>query len=500
MRIGRTTPARRPRERHTEAVNSAATWPELCRNSVVSPTEILADGGPDETGFLHLCYVIVMGPLIVLVLLVIVNGVFVMAEMAVVSSRKPRLQQFANEGSRGSQVALDLANHPDRFLATVQIGITLIAILTGAYGERTLTERLSRSLEQVPQLAEYRETVAFVIVVVAITYASLVVGELLPKRLALYNPERIAAAMARSMNFLSRVGAPAVTVISGSTRVVMSALRLRPAEAPPVTEEEIKVMMEQGAEAGVFEETEHDIVKSIFKLGDRAVSALMIPRRDVVWLDIEDTPVENQKKLASSLYSRFPVAQGSLDNVLGIVQTKDMLTRCLAGARMDLKENLRPPLFVPEGLPALRLLEMFKKSRTHMALVVDEYGGVEGLVTLNDILEDLVGDVASVDMPGEQQVYQRPDGSLLIDGKLLIDDLKEVLKLSKLPDEESGSYQTLGGLVMLQVGRVPVTGDTFESDGYKFEVVDMDQKRVDKVLVTKVEAAGEEKETKPDEG
>src|SRR5262245_45446615 len=291
--------------------------------------------------------------------------------------------------------------------------------------------------------------------------------------------------MARLMNFLVRLAAPVLRLIGGSTSLVLKAIHLKPSEEPPVTQEEIKVMMEQGTEAGVFEEAEHDIVKSIFKLGDRGVSALMRPRRDVVWLDLDDPFVENQKKLASSLYSRFPVGQGSLDNVLGVVQTKDLLTRCLAGAKMELKENLRPPLFVPEALPALRLLEMFKKSRTHMALVVDEYGGVEGLVTLNDILEDLVGDVASVDMPEERQVYQRPDGSWLIDGKLQIDDLKEVLKLSKLPDEESGSYQTLGGLVMLQVGRVPVTGDTFETEGYKFEVVDMDGKRVDKVLVTK---------------
>jgi magnesium and cobalt exporter, CNNM family len=428
-----------------------------------------------------------MIPILVIALLIIVNGVFVMAEMAVVSSRKPRLQQFANEGSHGAQTALELASHPDRFLATTQIGITLIAILTGAVGERTLTARLSSRLEQLPRITGYGETIAFVIVVVAITYFSLVIGELVPKRLALHNPERIASAMASLMNFLSRMGGPAVALISGSTRVVMGALRLRSSEVPPVTEEEIKVMMEQGTEAGVFEEAEHDIVKSIFKLGDRAVSALMKPRRDVIWLNLDDPFSENQKKLASSLYSRFPVAQGSLDNVLGVVQTKDLLTRCLAGSKVDLKENLRPPLFVPEALPALRLLEMFKKSRTHIALVVDEYGGVEGLVTLNDILEDLVGDVASVDMPEERQVYQRPDGSFLIDGKLQIDDLKDVLKISKLPDEESGSYQTLGGLVMLQVGRVPVTGDIFESDGYKFEVVDMDGKRVDKVLVTRLE-------------
>ncbi len=426
-----------------------------------------------------------MIPILVIVLLVVINGIFVMAEMAVVSSRKPRLQQFANEGSRGAQIALELATHPDRFLATTQIGITLIAILTGAFGERTLTERLSASVQEMPRFAPYSETIAFAVVVAGITYLSLVIGELLPKRLALHNPERIASAMAGFTRFVSQLCAPLVALISGSTRVVMGALRLRPAEGPPVTEEEIKVMMEQGAEAGVFEEAEHDIVKSIFKLGDRAVSALMKPRRDVVWLDLDDPFIENQKKLASSLYSRFPVGQGSLDNVLGIVQTKDLLTRCLAGSRMDLRENLRPPLFVPEGLPALRLLEMFKKSRTHMALVVDEYGGVEGLVTLNDILEDLVGDVASVDMPEERQVYQRPDGSWLIDGKLQIDKLKEVLNIASLPDEQLGSYQTLGGLVMLQVGRVPVTGDVFETQGYRFEVVDMDGKRVDKVLVSK---------------
>ena len=430
-----------------------------------------------------------MLPILVILLLIVVNGIFVMAEMAVVSSRKPRLQQFANEGSHGAQRALDLATNPDRFLATTQIGITLIAILTGAIGERTLTEHLSSRLQTMPRLAGYSGSLAFLIVVMSITYVSLVIGELLPKRLALRNPERLAAAMSGFVNFVSKACAPAAAFISGSTRAVLEALRLQPSEQPPVTEEEIKVMMEQGTEAGVFAEAEHDIVKSIFKLGDRAVSALMKPRREVVWLDLDDPFVENQKKLASSLYSRFPVGQGSLDNVLGIVLTKDLLTRCLAGSKMDLKERLRPPLFVPEGLPALKLLELFKKSRTHMALVVDEYGGVEGLVTINDILEDLVGDVASVDMPEERPVVKRPDGSLLIDGKVQIDDLKEVLNIGKLPNEDSGSYQTLGGLVMLQVGRVPVTGDVFEVEGYRFEVVDMDGKRVDKVLVSKVPAS-----------
>jgi putative hemolysin len=432
-----------------------------------------------------------MVPILVILLLVVVNGIFVMAEMAVVSSRKPRLQQFANEGEAGSQIALDIATNPDRFLATIQIGITLIAILTGALGERTLTQRLSAKLQQIPELVPYAETAAFAVVVVGITYVSLVFGELLPKHLALYKPERIASAMAKSMNRVSQLCRPVVWLISRSTALVLSAFRLRPSDQPPVTEEEIKVMMEQGTEAGVFEETEHDIVKSIFKLGDRAVGALMKPRRDVVWLDLDDPFIENQKKLASSLYSRFPVAKETLDNVIGVVQTKDLLTRCLAGSKLDLRENLRPPLFVPEGLPALKLLEMFKKSRTHIALVVDEYGGIEGLVTLNDILEDLVGDVASVDMPEERQVYQRPDGSWLIDGKLQLDDLRETLAIARLPDEDSASYQTLGGLVMMQVGRVPATGDAFEVEGYRFEVVDMDGKRVDKVLVSKVKPKSE---------
>ncbi len=427
-----------------------------------------------------------MIPILVILLLIVVNGVFVMAEMALVSSRKARLQQLANEGNIGAQTALDLSSSPERFLATTQIGITLIAILTGAYGERTLTERLSSYFSVFPDLTRYRESLAFGIVVMGITYVSLVVGELLPKRLALFSSENIASLMAGPMRFVSRLCSPLVAVINGSTQVIIGAVGLQPSEEPPVTEEEIKVMMEQGTEAGVFEEAEHDIVKSIFKLGDRAVSALMRPRREVVWLDIDDSFAENQKKLAASLYSRFPVAHGSLDNVIGVIQAKDLLTRCLAGSRIDLRDNVRPPLFVPEAVPALQLLEMFKKSRTHMALVVDEYGGVEGLVTLNDILEDLVGDVALVDMPQEKQIVHRPDGSMLVDGKLQIDKLKEALNAASLPEEESGRYQTLGGLAMLQIGRVPVTGDTFATAGYRFEVVDMDGKRVDKVLVSRL--------------
>ncbi|MBI4475371.1 MAG: HlyC/CorC family transporter [Acidobacteria bacterium] len=424
-----------------------------------------------------------MFPILVILLLIVLNGLFAMAEMAVVSARKPRLQQLASEGSAGAQTALDLSSNPDRFLSTIQIGITLIGILAGAFGERTLGNQVAAPLRNFATIAPYSDAIAFGLVVVLITYLSLILGELVPKRLALQNPERIASIMASPMHVLSEIGGPAVTFLGGSTRLVLRVLRARPSEAPPVTEEEIKVMMEQGAEAGVFEPAEHEIVNRIFKLGDRAVSALMVPRRDVVWLDVEEPFSENQRRIASSLFSRFPVGQGSLDNVLGIVHAKDLLTKSLAGGSVDLKELLRPPLFVPEALPAFKLLEMFKKSRTHIALVVDEYGGVEGLVTLNDILEDLVGDVASADMPEEKQAVKRPDGSWLMDGKMLIDEVKETLNIDRLPEEESGGYQTLGGLVMLQVGRVPVTGDSFQTETHRFEVVDMDGKRVDKVLV-----------------
>jgi putative hemolysin len=427
--------------------------------------------------------------ILIIVLLMLLNGIFAMAEMAVVSSRKPRLQQLANEGSSGAQTALDLTSHPDRFLSTTQIGITLIGIMAGAFGERTLVRRIADQVQGYPSMAAHSETIAFVIGVGVITYLSLIIGELVPKRLALHHPERIASFFAPPLNVLARVASPAIALLSASTGVILRLVGIRGPEPSPVTEEEIKVMMEQGTEAGVFEEAEHSIVKQLFKLSDRAVTSLMIPRRDVVWLDVDDSPEDMRRKMASSLYSRFPVAQGSLDNVLGIIQTKDVLTRCLAGHELDVKESLRPPLFIPEGLPAFRLLEMFKTSRTHIALVVDEYGGVEGLVTINDFLEDIVGEVASADMPEEKQAFQRPDGSWLIDGRALIDDLKEILEIKELSEEDSGNYQTLGGFVMLHVGRVPLTGDSFESNGYRFEVVDMDANRVDKVLVTRIAAA-----------
>jgi putative hemolysin len=430
--------------------------------------------------------------ILIILLLIMLNGVFAMAEFAVVSARKPRLQQWANAGNRGARLALELSAHPDRLLSTIQIGITLIGILAGALSERALVGSVQERLVRIPQIAAYSANIAFAVVMVGVTYLSLIIGELVPKRLALLNSERIASAFARPMSLFARIGAPVIRILSGSTQIVLKLIRARAPAEPAITEEEIHVMLEQGAQAGVFEKAEHDMMKGLIKLGDRGVNALMKPRREVVWLDVEDPWDESRKKMASSRYSRFPVAEGNLDKVIGVVQTKDLLTRCLAGEKIDLKETMRPPLFVPEAVSALKLLEIFKKSRTHIALVVDEYGGVEGLVTLNDVLEDIVGDLASADMPGEKPAVQRPDGSWLLDGKLLTDDMKEILKIPHLPDEDSGSYNTLGGFVMLQVGRVPTEGDSFETSGHRFEVVDMDEMRVDKVLVSPLPPKEEE--------
>jgi putative hemolysin len=421
--------------------------------------------------------------IILIVPLIVFAGAFAMAEIALVSVRKPRLQQWANQGNASAQVALDLANKPETFLATVQMGMTLIGIFAGAYGERTLSLRIESYLKGIPRLAPYGHVISLVTVVGAVTYVTLIIGELVPKQIALHSPERFASALAKPMMALSRVGAPIVTILNKSASVVLRVFRIRPSEEPLVTEEEIKVIMEQGAEAGLIEESEHETVRRLFRLSDRAVMALMKPRHDIVWLDVDAPAEQTMKQVVASSHSRFPVARSSLDNIVGMVKEKDLLACCMGGRPLNLTDAVQPPLFVPGAIPAFRLLEIFKKSRTHIALVVDEYGDVEGLVTINDFFEDLVGDVASADTPQERHTVQRPDGSWLIDGKMPVHDFKELLSLGKLPGEERGSYLTLGGFVMMQIGRIPVTGDRFEAAGLRFEVVDMDGKRVDKVLV-----------------
>ena len=427
-----------------------------------------------------------MSPIIeilIVLLLPIVNAIFVMSEMAVVSARKVRLQQMANQGDIGARAALELANAPNKFLAIVQVGITLLIILSGAFGEGTISKRLIPILSHIPLLAPYSEAIASSIAILLITYLTLVIGELVPKRLALNNPELIAAAVALPMQTFAAIASPIVYLLSASTDTVVRLLGIRPSTAPQVTEEEIKVLIEQGTEAGTFEAAEQDMVERVFRLGDRPVSALMTPRPDIVWLDLEDSALENRQKMVDSAHSRFPVCQGGLDNVLGVMHVTDLLARSLSGQPLDLTVALRQPVFVPESTRGLKVLELFKQTGTHISLVVDEYGVIQGLVTLNDVLVEIVGDVPSDDELEDPQAVQRDDGSWLLDGMLSVDEFFEIFELKELPVEDRGSYQTLGGFVITRLGRIPAAPEHFEWEGMRFEVIDMDGNRVDKVLV-----------------
>ena len=421
--------------------------------------------------------------ILILLVLIIANGIFSMSEMAIISSRKVRLQQMANQGDAKAKAALELAEAPNRFLSTVQVGITLIGILTGALGGATIADKLALYVELIPGLAPYSQAIAFGMVVLTITYLSLIVGELVPKRLALNNPERIAASVAIPMRVLAAGAYPVVHLLSASTDLVLRILGIGPSTEPQVTEEEIKVLIEQGTEAGTFEEAEQDMVQRVFRLGDRPVNALMTPRPDIVWLDLEDSAEENRHKMMDSCHSRFPVCQGGLDNVLGVMHVTDLLARTLSGQPLDLTISLRQPVFVPESTRGLKILELFKQTGIHVALVVDEYGVIQGLVTLNDVLVEIVGDVPSAGELEEPQAVQREDGSWLLDGMLPVDEFVELFDIDELRGDHQGSYQTLGGFVMTHLGRIPAAADHFEWEGMRFEVMDMDGNRVDKVLV-----------------
>jgi len=419
-----------------------------------------------------------------LLLLIALNGAFVLGEIALVSARKARLQQWSNEGNARARAALDLAQNPKRFLSTVQIGITLVGIFSGAFGGATLSDSIALGLARFPLLADYAHPLAFGIVVLAITFMTLLFGELVPKRLGLNHPERIACLAARPMRVMSWIAAPVAGILDASSDLALWLLRVKPSEEPPVTEEELKILIEQGTEAGTFETQERDIFHRVIRLGNRQVSALMTPRSEVVWLDISDPPEEVRRKIAGHYHNRFPVCRGSLDDIVGVVQCKELLSPSLAGEPLDLQRALHPPPFVPEATPALKVLEMFRHTALHMALVVDEYGGLEGVVTFNDILSSIVGDLQEANEPEPTEAIRREDGTWLVDGMMAVDEFKEAFRIARMPGEEKGYFRTLGGFIMMQLGRVPRAADHFHWNGFRMEVVDMDGRRVDKVLVT----------------
>lgn len=425
--------------------------------------------------------------ILVIALLLLTNGIFSMSEMAIIAARKARLQQLADTGNRYARLTLKLANDPNKFLATIQIGITSIGILSGAFGGATLAKTIGAWAGTIPAIKPYSEAVGVAVVVIILTYLSLIIGELVPKRLALNNAERIAIFMAPPMNFLSVLAAPLVKLLSLSTNLVLWLLKIKPSTEPLITQEEIEILIEQGAQSGALDEAEQDILESVLRLDEQRVGAVMTARPQIIWLDLEDQPEVTQQKIILSPYSRFLLSRDDLDNFLGVVYAKDILAQNLSDQPLDLSALARPPLFVPENMSTLKLLDLFKQKGTHIAVVVDEYGVIQGMATDTDILESIVGDLPANDELEEPEAIQRDDGTWLLDGMLSIDRLKKLFDIERLPDEELGDYQTVGGFVIYLMESIPVSGEWFECAGLRYEVMDMDGRRVDKVLVTPVQ-------------
>jgi putative hemolysin len=422
--------------------------------------------------------------IVIIFLLILLNGFFSMAEMAIISARKTRLQQAANNGREGARVALELKQDAGRFLSTVQIGITAINVLASVLGGATLADTFDRWLIHEGGWPGRNATaISFVAVVAIISYLTLILGELVPKRIALSRPEAIASALSRFVRFASRMARPAEWFLERSSSLVLRLIPLRANETQAVTDEEIAIIMREGAALGHFERTETAIVQMALRLDDRPVNAVMTPRTQVEFLDLGDSDAENRRKIVASAYSRFPVTEGTPPQVLGIVEGKKLLAAALTGKSFDLRSVLRPPLYVPASVTALRALEIFKASGEPMALVVDEYGELEGILTLNDIMTSLVGEIASPEEPGNPSVVHRDDGSWLIDGMVPIDTVRDTIGLAALPGEGEGDFHTLGGFVMARINRIPKVGDKATVEGFRFEVVVMDGRRVDRVLI-----------------
>ncbi len=396
------------------------------------------------------------GQLVIILLLAVLNGVLAMSETAVISARKARLRQAADAGERRAGASLDLATEPTRFLATIQIGITLIGIFAGAYGEATLAQALGVRLSKIDFLAPHADAVAIAVVVLSVTYLSLVIGELVPKRLALNNAERIAAWVAGPMRVVAVIARPLVWFLSISTEGALKLLGVKPSDIPDVTPEEIEVLIDQGTELGIFEESEQDMLESVLRLDERRVDAFMTPRTQIQWLDLEDTDEEIRQVLLEAQHSRIPVIEGDADNVLGVLYTKDLVVRHLKGEPFDVRATLRPVLFVPESMSTLRVLELFKMEGNHIALVTDEYGSVQGMVTDMDILEAIVGAIPAEGEPEEPGIIVRDDRTWLVDGMLRIDSLWELLDLDEEIDSPYRGYQTVSGFVMTELEGIPV--------------------------------------------
>ena len=419
-----------------------------------------------------------------LVFLILLNGVFAMSEMALTASRKARLQVMVEGKEPGAQAAMELHENPTRWLSTVQVGITSIGVLNGIVGEAAFAEPFSRWLQEVlPLSSKAARYSATGLVVATITFLTIIFGELVPKRLGQMFPETVARLVARPMNWLSAATRPFVWLLGASTEAVLRVLGIRGGPSRSVTEEEIAASLEEGVDAGVIEAQEHQMVRNVFRLDERQIGSMMIPRADIVWLDAGAPFTQVLERMVSSGRSRYPVCRGSLDDVIGVVAAHTLLPTLAQGQTPDLNAHMKPPVFVPETLSGMELLENFRQTSADMVFVVDEYGAVQGVITERDLLEAITGEFVGADPGEEAWATQRADGSWLMDGLIPIPELKDRLELKEVPEEERGRYNTLAGMVMLLLGRLPNTGDSVEWGGWRFEVVDLDGKRVDKLLV-----------------
>lgn len=417
--------------------------------------------------------------------LILLNGVFAMSEIALVTAKRSRLQKMQDGGGRSARAALELGEDPTRFLSTVQIGITSIGILNGIVGEAVLAAPLATWLQTLSVERHASEVAATALVVVLITYFSIVLGELLPKRIGQINPEPIARLVAKPMLLLALLATPFVKLLSGSTQMLLKLLGVRERNGSAVTEEDIEALLAEGSHAGVIERHEHAMVRNVFRLDDRLISSLMVPRSSIIFLDTEESQAEAIEKLQSAEHSRFPVCKGSPNRVIGIANARQLLAQALRGEPIDVTAHLDEAVYVPETLTGMELLENFKTTNTHLALVIDEYGEIQGLVTLQDVLEAITGEFKT-QKAEDSWAVQREDGSWLLDGLIPLPELKDRLAAESLPEEARGRYNTLSGMLMLLLGRLPNTGDKVSWAHWTFEIIDMDNKRIDKVLATRI--------------
>ena len=420
--------------------------------------------------------------------LIVLNGLFAMSEIALVTAKRSRLAKLADDGERAAVTALKLGQDSTRFLSTIQIGITSIGILNGIVGESALAAPLATTLQTLGMNPEPSHIIATAVVVLAITYTTIVIGELVPKRLGQLNPEGIACLVARPMLTLSAITRPFGRLLSASTDTVLRLMGNPPQAMPSVTEEEIHAMLEEGSEAGVIEQQEHEMVRNVFRLDDRQLGSLMVPRADIVFLDVSKPLDENILRVTESEHSRFPVCNGGLQSLIGVVNAKQLLAKTLKGRLTEFTSQLQPCVYVPETLTGMELLDHFRTSGTQMVFVVDEYGEIQGLVTLQDMLEAVTGEFVPRNLEDSWAV-QREDGSWLLDGLIPVPELKDTLELKNVPEEDKGLYHTLSGLMMWLLGRMPRTGDIMTWESWSLEIVDLDGQRIDKVLASKITEA-----------